>query len=171
MTKEELLKNGSLIKESYSKHFKYVQFNPLFQRELTYQIFFDDYQSEAFELTDEIVDTLNFILSFDESDLNWMKSLCFKHFEECAANTSYGGRTIAVSEKHNNDCLAANKEVFGIYNEDQAFNAATLTYVTIQENIEGDKINTQFSLDFEVPWEEEHGMRFLFHNKVFEEVE
>lgn len=117
MTKEEVLNIGSYQKEPYSKYLTFNQFNTLFQRELTYQISFDDYKSEGFEITDEIMDTLNFMLSFDESDIKWMKPLFFKHFEECAANTTYGGLTSAIIEKHNQDYLAANKEVFGIYNQ------------------------------------------------------
>ena len=162
---------GSYQKEPYSKYLTFNQFNTLFQRELTYQIFFDDYESDGFELTSEIIDTLNFMLYFDESDIKLMKPLLLKHFEECAANTTYGGQTSAIIEKHKQDYLAANKEVFGIYNEDQAWEAATLKFVTIDESVVGEQIHTNLSLGFDIPWDIEHGISLLFHNKVFSGVE
>lgn len=170
MNKEEVIEIGELVKQEYLKYLKFYKSNSLFNQEIKYQIFFEDYQSEGFELTNKIMASLNYILQFDKDKLEWIKGLSFKHYEMCISVTDYGIDQ-EILEKHNNDFGKANKELFKVYSEEEAIKNAKIDSVDILEQENEGVINIYLTINFKVPWENEHGMRFHFKNNEFVEVE
>ncbi len=170
MNKEEIIATAELVQGDYVKYLKFVQGNALFGQEVFYQIFFEDYRSKGYELTDKIMATLNYFAQFDEEKLEWMKGLCFQHYKTCIAITDYGIE-YALLEKHNNDFAEANKEQFQIYTAEEAMAKARIESVDVlEQEIEG-TIEISLIINFAVPWEDEHGMKFNFYKNEFVDVE
>ena len=170
MNKEEVAVIGELVKQEYLKYLKFEQSNSLFNQNIKYQIFFEDYQSDGYELTDKIMAALNYFIQFDEENLKWIKELCFKHYEMCIAVIDYGIDE-ELLEKYNNDFGIANKELFNIYTPEEAIKKAKIDSVDILEQENDGEVNMYTIINFKVPWENEHGMKFHFLNNEFVEVE
>lgn len=170
MNKKEIIEIGKLIKHEHSKHLEFKKHNVLFNQEVNYQIFFEDYKSEGFELSDQIMSSIHAFLQFDQEQLNLITEACFKHFEMCIAVTDYGIDE-EILEKYNDDFGKANKELFNIYTPEAAMEKAVLDCVDFLEQDNEGTMNIYLSLYFKVPWEHEHGMRMHFQNNKLTEVE
>jgi len=170
MDKSEIQEIGKLIKQEYVKYLEFEKTNSLFNQEIKYQIFFEDYQSDEYELTDKILASLNYFLSMDKEKLEWIKELCFKHYEMCISVTDYGIEE-ELLVKHNNDYGKANKELFNIHTKEEAIEKAKINTVDILEQENDGNTNIYLIINFIVPWENEHGMKFHFLNNKFVEVE
>jgi len=170
MKKEKVIELAELIKGDYIKYLKFQEFNLTFKTDILYQIIFEDYKSDDYELTDKIMTSLNYFLDFDEKKIKWIKELSFKHYETCITHTDYGTPQ-ELLEKYNNNYKKANKDLFKIYNEDECFEKAKIESVDILEQENDNIINICLIINFSVPWESEHGMKFVFNNNEFIEVE
>ncbi len=170
MNKAEIIENGELITADYLKYLKIEKYNSTFKTKITYQIIFAKYNKKGYTLTDEILQSLDFFLNFDVEKIEWIKKLCFEHYETCITHTDYGTPE-ELLKKHNNDYKNANKDLFKIYNPLESFEKSSLEFVDIIEQENDNKIDICLILNFSVPWESEHGMRICFNNTEFVEVE
>lgn len=100
----------------------------------------------------------------------WMYDLAFEHYNERIQSTSYGTMTATLLEKHQGDAAAANREIFQIYHRADLKKSMQL----IQINLSQDQENETYlysSMRFAIPWDEEHGMVYVFKNMEFQGIE
>ena len=170
MTKNEIIDISKLRREKYSKCLTFEIYSDLFCKSVICQIFFNKIDVETYEITDQLLSSVNHIISFITNKKILIGKLCFQHYEKCISYTDYMTPKDLLT-KYNNDYSKANKELFGIYNEDEAFNSIGLNSIDfLEQNNEG-FMDIWTILNFSVPWENEHGMKINFKNQVFKRAE
>lgn len=170
MTKNEIIDISKLEKEEYLKLLIFELVSDLFGKSVIYQIFFDETDGDTYEITDQILSSVNQIISFNTDKKTWIKTVCFEHYEKCISYTDYMTPE-ELLKKHNNDYSKANKELFGIYNQQEAYNSIKLNSIDFLEQMNEGVVDVWTIMNFSVPWEREHGMRIEFKNEIFVRVE
>lgn len=170
MTKNEIIEISKLKKEEYLKCLIFEVHSNLFEELVTYQIFFDETEGDSYELTEQILSSVNCVLGFDFDKKEWLENLCFEHYGKCISYTDYMTPDELLI-KHNNDYSKANMEFFGIYNSQDAHKNIKLNSIDVLEQNNDGTVDIWTIMNFSVPWENEHGMRINFKNEAFAEVE
>lgn len=170
MTKNEIIDIAKLKKEEYLKCLIFEVRSNLFGELVSCQIFFDKTEGDTYELTEQILSSINHILDFGTDKKEWLEKICFEHYQKCISYTDYMTPE-ELLKKHNNDYSKANMELFGIYDSLNAFKRTKLNSIDFLEQENDGVVDIWTIINFSVPWENEHGMRINFKNEIFEEVE
>lgn len=169
MNASEIIAKSIKNAREYGASLEFVEYNELFASELNYTISFSKYKDPDYFITPEILELLEHFHLFSSEDIGIVKKNAFEHAKRCMAITDYGTPQ-GLLDKYGNDYLLANMESLGISNEDEAYNRMKLTEVFVQEIEDEGDICTSLSLCFSVPWDTEHGIRFLYNAEGFSQV-
>lgn len=144
MTKEELLKNCTW--DRYGIASLDVEI-PILKTNAKID-FIPGLNSEK-KITEDMTKALNDVLNLNASQIGEIKNLSFRYFNLCCEATRYG---FDIDIAEGETVTDANKRYFDVKNEDDAWEKSKLEFITIAED-EGRTV----TLQFEVPWDDEHG--------------
>lgn len=161
MTREEIIKLGKFI--SNDQKLELELYLPFFEQKVKV-IVFDIPNSEAEPKINLATDIINDLLTFPEQNKVWLKQQIWNHYQAYMTNTSYG----LVSQEGFSNEEEANKAYFQIFNEEDAYNRVNLDTIFCDVNHTDVKF---FTLDYNCPWEDEHGINIEVVNGEFQYLE
>ncbi len=155
MTREDILLNSIWTAG------KMMVYSKFFEEEVELSLLTSDFNLKNTKhiISEKFVKTLNDFLNLLEDSKSLMKQLLYKHCVACCENISYGFDPLEGESE-----TQANLREFGISNEGDAFEKASLHHVVIEEN---ELRNNRFvRLVFYPEWENEHGCELILKNGV-----
>lgn len=197
MTKEEILKISNVIanenqKLEFQEYFRILENNDLvhqyerntlrfefskkhdfFQKEIKYLIHFEDDKESPYELTNEIIDSLNLFVEMDKRFWHFLGEKAFGRYNECMKDwddIEYFENNLLLL-KHNGDVEAANREFFNFTPKNILEKIGIPNVEILEQNNGHGIISVYLMIFFEAPWDEEHGLKIEFRNSVFHYVE
>ncbi|MBQ4821511.1 hypothetical protein [Aquimarina sp. MMG016] len=164
MTKEEIINKGVYTNHE-SENFSEFELNifiPFFEKKIPIKVFGLSNLDDSSEM-DILVERVNEILKFSMENKEWLQQEIWKHYEICIANTSYG---MVDYENFKNE-IDANKVYFSIFNANDALERAIILQVHFDLTF---KDENYFNLEYECPWEDEHGIIITIKDGNFDSI-
>jgi hypothetical protein len=166
ITKEFLLKN--IILTDNKSCYEINLFSELFQKNVRIWVYSSSGDKEK-DISEATIKSINSFLRLEQTLFTRIKEEVWKHYNILVKGTSYGMMTDELMEKHNNNEEAANREMFGCFDELDTIREAKIDYIYFDDN--RDERDLYFSIWFEVAWENEHGINMFFQNGELISVE
>lgn len=165
MTKEEIIAQGNfLLDERNPKYseFRISLFLNFFKQEKEI-VFFNLPSFDSEPKMSVLVDIINELLNYDESNKEWLMEKIWNDFELCMREIEYG---MVPYEGFESD-EAANRAYFKINNQQDALNAVKLHRIWVDIDFTEFRY---FNLSFNCPWETEHGINIGVKNGEFDSM-
>lgn len=155
LTKEQFIQNSNWEND---KLLQKTVFSNFLGHYIVIEICFDEFNDNR-NLSDFALNSINAFLNIDKSNIEWIKDELWKACEICFGNTSYGTDLVPIKEGQTE--FEANKDFFEIHSRSDAFEKAKAKYVIIGNTNNGTS-NSCFWIEYETPWDDEHGHLFVF---------
>lgn len=163
MTKEEIINNGHFLQNELYSQFEITLFLPFFKKEVKI-LAINVLSAESEAEMNLIVAVLNELLTFEQKNEVWLKREVWNHYQSCIKNNSYNG---VILHGFNNEA-DANKAHFNIFSEEDAFKSIFLDQIWFDVSFLDFRY---YNLEFNCPWEREHGIKIGVMNGEFDSIE
>ncbi len=162
---KELLYDLCLFSENHTEA-ELTLYLDLFGDECLIQLFSQFPMASSAEIPDQLMQSILDIKSKNATFKKIISEKALHHFE---MNIGAGEYRIEqkYAQQYPTDRLEATRAHFNIFDSSHAFDTLMIQYVVLSLKGTKDTADVFITLDFDVPWEEEHGCKMLFKNGEF----
>jgi hypothetical protein len=169
--KDEILKEGEHFISKHELSMRFDKYHNQFNKEIPFQIFLADKELEEIRISDDLLKSIHFHERISDENKEMISEESFKHFKRCIRQIDFGMSSNELLARHDNNVEAANQEFFDINTPIEAFEKLKRIEILIEERKDEDGVyyNTS-NLQFDIPWEIEHGIVFYYKNRELVEI-
>ncbi len=166
MKRSQIIKEGRFIYNEEFPEFSSFELNlniPLFDSKVKI-LAMNLISMESEQEIKHITIMINYLLSFNKENEVWLKEVIWDHYESSISNTSYS----IVNERQFDNEIDANKFHFQIFNKEDAYQKVDLEMIWFDLSFLD---YNYFNLEYNCPWEDEHGIKIGVMEGKFDSLE